>query len=509
MDEQAGVLFPVTEDGTRRTTATAKKIWEAAVGAVDRAAADAIEAEPRWRQAYGGHVVTAATLQLKSSDAALAVARAGLEAAASLFRYKASREADEVSLEAAIAAGPDPCKKLCSAPVHGTSDTVSRCVTLRVGEGGTTVAEDAEAVSEVQRLADADALEHEVVKAVQHLVDQPQQLDLSGYTFVVFGATSELCPLRLLLNLGATVVGVCRPSKKVAALVKMAQESAGTLLLPLAAANSPATDPTELTPEQIAETAGADILTNVPELCDWLINLGDGGRLVIGSYIYLDGANHVRATMAMDAIVKAVCAARRDTCLAYLASPATVYPIPHQARDAAVARAGQAPWWHSVLSMTLGPFQSSVREPVTSADGQAYCLFDGISNVQGPNYALAKTLQNWRCIVARDEGYVVSANMAPGSRTDSVMHVSTVARAMQGMPAFEPMLPFEPGTASDLMGYLLISDLQDPKSAAQPGTKLRNPTELFSNNGVHGGSWRCPYTGDSIGQAAFLLGYFR
>ena len=42
----------------------------------------------------------------------------------------------------------------------------------------------------------------------------------------------------------------------------------------------------------------------------------------------------------------------------------------------------------------------------------------------------AWAVQNWRCMVAIADGNRVSANMAPASKTVSVMHVSTVAFAM-------------------------------------------------------------------------------
>eukprot|EP00959_Pyramimonas_sp_CCMP1952_P214283 4483705-Pyramimonas_sp.AAC.1 len=53
--------------------------------------------------------------------------------------------------------------------------------------------------------------------------------------------------------------------------------------------------------------------------------------------------------------------------------------------------------------------------------------------------AAAATAQNWRCVVEINEGRQVSANMAPASKTESVMHVKAVARAMNGMETFEPL----------------------------------------------------------------------
>ena len=53
---------------------------------------------------------------------------------------------------------------------------------------------------------------------------------------------------------------------------------------------------------------------------------------------------HVRAAAAMDAIAADVCSKRKGTALAYLASPATCYPIPAAAAQDAVDRLGAPPW---------------------------------------------------------------------------------------------------------------------------------------------------------------------
>jgi hypothetical protein len=85
----------------------------------------------------------------------------------------------------------------------------------------------------------------------------------------------------------------------------------------------------------------------------------------------------------------------------------------------------------------------------------------------------------------------------------SVMHVRTVAYAMEGMSTFEPLMPFEGPAAASLMAMLLLHDLAS--SAPQAGTSS-NPMQLFASCGVHGGLWRCPYTFDSLGTAAYLAG---
>lgn len=43
-------------------------------------------------------------------------------------------------------------------------------------------------------------------------------------------------------------------------------------------------------------------------------------------------------------------------------------------------------------------------------------------------------------------------------------------------------------------------------AASHPEVPLRNPMELFAQTAVHGGTWRCGYTLDSIGKALFLCG---
>merc|ERR1712137_1231786 len=45
---------------------------------------------------------------------------------------------------------------------------------------------------------------------------------------------------------------------------------------------------------------------------------------------------------------------------------------------------------------------------------------------------------------------------------------------------------------------LLIHDLRNTKSAAQPSSALPHPLTLLQKTSFHGGLWRCPYTMTSI-----------
>ena len=75
---------------------------------------------------------------------------------------------------------------------------------------------------------------------------------------------------------------------------------------------------------------------------------------------------------------------------------------------------------------------------------------------QGPNYALAKRLQRWRAIVARDAGSIVSINVAPPTRTRSVLKNRALAAAYASAHHFGVEV-FEPATANTLMAALLVA----------------------------------------------------
>jgi hypothetical protein len=45
----------------------------------------------------------------------------------------------------------------------------------------------------------------------------------------------------------------------------------------------------ELSDEELCKVAGADVLTQTPEIRSWLLSLAPDKQMVVGSYIYLDG----------------------------------------------------------------------------------------------------------------------------------------------------------------------------------------------------------------------------
>ncbi|KAH8061472.1 hypothetical protein JL722_4099 [Aureococcus anophagefferens] len=255
---------------------------------------------------------------------------------------------------------------------------------------------------------------------------------------------------------------------------------------------------------------GADVLNEAGAIAAWLRDepaLAKFDTLVVGQYIYLDGEKHVRASVACDAIA-AELQKTRDVAYAYLASPGTAYPITAAMADDSRRRHAAAPLWQTGLSGAMklggGGYVRNYRDAVGPA---RLHVTDGLATVQGPNYALAKTLQNWRAVAARADGRVVSANMAPPARTASMTKTNpNVARWLDGVANFAPNATFFPQDVSKVMAALLLYDLWHPEAVAKPTTALDHPLMILQP-AFHGGSPRCAYTGESIGSSAVITSF--
>jgi len=149
---------------------------------------------------------------------------------------------------------------------------------------------------------------------------------LRGRTFLVLGASSELGPVRPLLEAGATVAAVMRSSsKRWGELIAYARGTAGTLLVPVPAGKAFTSD------QEIADAAGADLLKDAPSISEWLLRCGREakGPVTLSTYLYADGEANVRLTAAADFIAEA--AARElgkdRLSFAYLVSGSTSHLI--------------------------------------------------------------------------------------------------------------------------------------------------------------------------------------
>jgi hypothetical protein len=305
-------------------------------------------------------------------------------------------------------------------------------------------------------------------------------------------------PVEALLRWGARVVGVDLPSPPVwERVLRMARRGAGTLLVPVDQ-KPPAPLSSDSGDEAIAQRAGLNLVGEVPAVADWLAGLE--GPLVLGNYVYADGAANVAVCAAVDALTVRLQAARGDTALAFLATPTDVFAVPADA----VA--------HSVRAYAARPRAAKLAgRPLRTLSGgrllrRAYVpgadpgINDSLVPQQGPNYALAKRLQRWRATVAREAGTTVSLNVAPPTRTRSVVKNRALAAAYAGAHRFGAEV-FEPATTRVLMAALLVHDLH---TAAPAHT---HPWQDEAYAAAHGGLWRTAYAPRSALGLAALLGY--
>jgi hypothetical protein len=153
----------------------------------------------------------------------------------------------------------------------------------------------------------------------------------------------------------------------------------------------------------------------------------------------------------------------------------------------------------------LAPAYAGPDALVHAADGRQVGVADCLVLQQGPNYALAKSLQRWRATVARAEGVLTSVHVAPPTRTASVLRNRLLAAAYRGAARFG-IETFDPGTTRALMAALLVHDLHNPRAAARPDVTLRHPLDLFVGAANPGGLWRCGYRSRTVLAPAVLSG---
>ena len=487
--EQAGVTFPVSADGRRSTSALGRAVVADALGRVDPAGALEASREANWRAGYLAHFRRLIEAGLTSKQAAVSVARDGLASLHRRMRAAGPGE-PETGLDALVSA---PGRHVLTAvPVAGGGEA----------EGQLSVPYRGERLSGSALLRRLDAwvaagvIEPSCADAVRAVAACPEWLAVPGRTVVVLGAGAEVGPLPVLLNWGARVIGVDLPGPAVwDRVLETARRSGGTLLVPVAhdkAGAEPGGD--------LSRRAGFDLTGDVPAVADWLAGLD--GPLVLGNYVYADGAANVRVASAVDALTVRLQAERRDVALAFLATPTDVFAVPANA----VAQSARAYTDRSAAAKLGGwPLRALsggrlLRPAYPPGARPGIC--EGLVPQQGPNYALAKRLQRWRATVARDGGTTVSMNVAPPTRTRSVTKNRVLAAAYAGAHRFGVEV-FEPATTKTLMAALLVHDL----NTGGGGPAATHPWQDEARAAAHGGLWRIAYAPRSALSLAALLGY--
>lgn len=497
-DPNRGVDLAPGPDGRVSTSDVGRAVFAAAAAAADPELAARIEATREWRKDYLAPLRDLVAAGVPSADAALAISRAGIDAL--LARSVFVREGEATPLADGL---PAPVASYTSATVSGDADPDS---SLSVPYHGRRLAGDA-LRAQLDRWVQHGITEPTFRDAVVAVLDHPEWLDLRDTDVALLGAGAEMGPLRSLLRWGATVHAVDLPRPQVwSRLIETARASAGTLRLPVPEELLPARRNT-LDDRALAAVAGADLLARTPEVLAWLDEVP--GPLTVGNYLYADGVTHVRVSVAADAVMTALAASHPGSTLAYLATPTDVFAVPLDAVEESQRR------WQSrgVVSMAQAPlrmarlFQPNYRGTLLGADGTPRGINDALVPQQGPNYALAKRFQRWRAIDARAAGTRVSLNIAPATRTRSVVKNRALAAAYAGAGRFGVEV-FEPSTSNTLMAALLVHDLRNPSAPARPEVPLANGMDLFAQAANHGGLWRVAYAPRSVLGVAALLGMF-
>jgi len=101
----------------------------------------------------------------------------------------------------------------------------------------------------------------------------------------------------------------------------------------------------------------------------------------------------------------------------------------------------------------------------------------------------------------RETGALVSMNVAPPTRTRSVLKNRALAAAYVGAPRFGVEV-YEPATTKTLMAALLVHDLHTGGGPAQA-----HPWQDEAHAAAHGGLWRTAYAPRSALTLAALIGY--
>ncbi|WP_409332700.1 hypothetical protein [Trujillonella humicola] len=481
MADDSGVVFPTGPDGRRSTAAVGRAVVADALRPVDPTGARAAEQETNWRAGYLVHFRRLVEAGLGDARAARSVAEAGLASLHGRMRVLDAGEERPLT-DLADAPGGRP---LTTTEVRGDAEP-ERELSLPF-RGGRLRGDDL--ARRLDAWVECGAMEPSAAEAVRTVAAHPGWLSLPGRTVVVLGAGAEMGPLTALLRWGARVAGADLPSAPLwRRVLDTARRGAGTLLVPVGA---------DADTDDLAAVAGTDLVGEVPAVAEWAAGLP--GDPVLGNYVYADGADNVRVSTAVDALTVRLQRERPDLALAFLATPTDVFAVPPEAVEHSVrAYTGRSRTAKLLVRplRTVSAGRLLQRGYLPGADPG---INDSLVPQQGPNYALAKRLQRWRATTARAAGATVSLNVAPPTRTRSVVKNRALAAAYAGAHRFGVEV-FEPATSNVLMAALLVHDLH-----TGGGPRHEHPWQDEAFAAVHGGLWRAAYAPRSaLGLAAVL-----
>ena len=493
-----GLQFPIHPKTLKASTShTGKEIIAEALANVDHQSSVQVLLEKNWRKHYPRYFKTLVELGIANQTTPIQIAQDGLKKAHHVFEFY--RNNDKHLIKDAMS--------LKTAPLHtiklkGESDAAPEWSVPYKGQQ----LKGAKLLTQIQTWLEAGVIEPSHAEALIRCVEHPAWFDLSDRTMVLFGAASEAGPLTWLSKWKANIVAVDLPNPRVwGKILNTIQQGNATIYAPSVEALS-ADTPVAVLKEKL----GANLLTQTPEIAQWLAQ--SPHQLDLAAIAYLDGEKHVRVSIAMDAIMQYVSEQKADTSLMFMCTPTDVYAVPEEVITASEQKFSDRSKTQQIISKSISTlsgqhfFKKNLHDLVSSDNGKAYGIADCLVVEQGPNYALAKRIQQWRATLARSQGQRVSINIAPSTTTHSVTKNPLLKAAFNGASLFD-VEAFKPETTNAIMAALWIHDLRNPESVANPELKLEHPLELMMHGANHGGLWRVAYLARTALPFAALYGF--
>lgn len=507
-----GIQWPLESGG--KTTKAAKDVWcAAATAAKDTNLHEAIKNERNWRFGYAKHLAKLGDITAASSkENAKLIAMAGLDQLLRSFVFAQADEADPKNITTIT------LSDLGATPYSGEGK--SKFSTVRV-VGVEDIPSDPSFAYKKGTL-DGPKLEKKMKEWVEYGTCEPdctnkvlkalpaiKQGSLRGKWFVLLGAGSEMGPLKFLLAFGANVIAIrTRKPQGWLEMEAIAKNSAGTLFIPILKENDEVADAGD--GKEWSKNAGCDILTETLEIRDWIIDVLGGPNpeteVAVGLYTYLDSEAHVRVTLGCDVIMTGLENAFPKTKLVYIGSTSVSTAITQEMDEAAAKNRGTTPFWMRATRCPP-PHISKIENVLESqAEDKIIRLHHGFVTAQGPNYALAKTAQVWRAMVAKN---YPSFCVGPITRTVSVCHNPTMAAMLHSFDRIKPYEVMDPECASTVLGLLLAYDVLFEDN--DKDKNLGHPIERTLGSSFHSGDLRGPYDFESskiLSAALLVLGKY-
>lgn len=519
--KEFGVAFPKNAEGRRSTIDVGKAIIAASLDALKLSEkSQKCRDEKNWR--WGGylkHFTEMVRGSCVSNDKALAASTAGLAEARKQFKF-IERSGNEIPFT-------EYMKKSFTAfetnEVIGTGKHEAPYYSVNYKNKEL---KGEELIKQVDKWAEVGTIEPDAAASIRNIASRP--LDLKDKCFVLFGAGSQMGPFNKLTAHGATVIAIDvrpfteGPDGKKTPLFPNAEKAWPKLEAATKQSYGKMIYPTKKKYDSLQDAVddngiGCNIIEEAGELLEWLKTVCPGKDLVLGNYTYMDADNFVKLSVAIDWIMESLMEVR-PVSLSLLCTPTDLHIVPKAATEAAAKNYAfkltpKCVMMRMIKLLSLGKWlKPNYIKPVDCDNGSKIYLCASASTEQGPSYLLAKRLQTWRYQLAfngHKNCRAVSINIAPSTATASVYKNKFIRWSMEGWSFFRPMEVFQPDTSNTLMGGLLINDVTDPDSAANPVNRaklgLTNVVSVVSTNSAHGGMWRNAFDIDSMGISSAII----